>query len=862
MSESPTSPSEDETPRVEREWLRAVLRLLPVGVFIADAHGRLMETNATAETIWGASRPLLESPEDYGAYEGYWAGTRRRLEASDWAMAYALRTGQPLHNQEVDIVAFDGARRTILNSATPLHAPDGTLAGAVAVNVDITERKAIERASAWLSEVSGVLAESLDWERTLRAVARLATPGLCDACAVEVLEADGLLHRRALAASDASLLSLLEEALPATSTVDEGSPAARALQEGRPLLLERPDRAWRSARARSPGRSRALEALGPRSALILPLTVGPRRLGLLRLLVYDLRSRSADSVRMLAEEFARRAALALENARLYREQQEALAALAGSRSLMESFIDSAPLGMAYLDRELRYVRVNPVLARLNGAPPEAHLGRTVREVLGPWADDSERQLRSVLETGEPVLDHILKMSASAGVDAGQYLVSYFPVREGWAVTGVGGVVADITEQKRVEENLRFLAEATTRMSDSLELRPTMENIASVLVGRVADYCLVDVLAEDGAHLVRMAAEAIDPDTRRSIQQTLRFSAPPDSESPIRRVLRLRRSELVADVNEAWLEQAIAAPEHRRVLQKLGSRSMMMVPLLARGQALGVITVVSQNPARRYTAKDLAFLEDLAWRAALAADNARLFERAEQAVAARDEFVAIATHELRTPLSALHLRLGALMRNLERGAPPDEKQLRRALEMSLRQTTRLEGLLTHLFDVSRISADRLELEREEVDLTRLVRNLVVRLEDALAQANTPAVVHAEAPVVASVDRLRVEQVVSNLLSNAMKYAPGQPIELTVAREGGDAFITVKDAGPGIAPDMQARIFERYQRASGEHVRGSLGLGLYISRQIARAHGGDLTVESTPGKGARFVLRLPLHPPPGE
>jgi signal transduction histidine kinase len=219
-------------------------------------------------------------------------------------------------------------------------------------------------------------------------------------------------------------------------------------------------------------------------------------------------------------------------------------------------------------------------------------------------------------------------------------------------------------------------------------------------------------------------------------------------------------------------------------------------------------------------------------------------------------VAIATHELRTPLSALSLQLVALQRAVDAGQPPTPERLKHSLVTAQRQTERLEQLVNHLLDVSRIATGRLELELEEMDLSELARWLVTRMEEKLAEAGVVVEFHVNGPLVMRVDRLRVEQVLMNLLSNAMKYAPGLPVELHVKREERWAVLSVKDHGPGISPEAQARIFERYERASGTHARDSLGLGLYVARQIARAHGGDLTVESTPGQGARFILRLPL------
>ncbi len=547
--------------------------------------------------------------------------------------------------------------------------------------------------------------------------------------------------------------------------------------------------------------------------------------------------------------------LRAELLRVRSEAAEALRARDASLALVHAMLDSAPVGMGYLDHQLRYLHINPVLAAMNGAPPEAHVGRTVREVLGGQADLVEGVLRHVLDSGTPVLDQHVSAPLPGGNEVRHLLTSYFPVKAGEQTLGVGGVVMDITSQKRVEETLRFLAEATTRLSGSLDLRTTLEGVARLLLERLADSCIVDVLAEDGERLERAVVVAREPETQRLLRETLPVPPPPDSGSPMRQVLRTGQAELVGEVSEAWLEAALPGPVPPERVERLRPHSLMLVPLAAHGRTLGVISVMSQSPARRYTARDLAFLEDLAWRAALAVENARLFQRAEQAVATRDEFVAIATHELRTPLSALHLQLAALRKALERGEPLVPERLHPALDTALRQTDRLEQLLTHLFDVARLSTGQLELEREPVDLTALVHGLVARFEEPLAQVHSTALVLAEQPVVARVDRLRVEQVLMNLLSNAMKYAPGQPLEVTVEPVEGEAVVAVRDFGPGIPAAQQARIFERFQRATDAHARSSLGLGLYISRQLARAHGGELTVRSTPGEGACFQLRLP-------
>jgi PAS domain S-box-containing protein len=837
---------EAEVLLAEREHLHTVLRLMPVGVSIVDAQGRLVEANPRAESLWSQR------------FEGYWPGSDRRLEAHEWALARTLRDGQPVVNEEVDVIGSDGTRHTLLNSTTALRDAQGNLLGAVAVHVDITTRRQAEHAEAFLIEATRLLVESLDWESTLRAVARLATRELAEACIIDVLGDDGELHRLAVAAREPERDALLRQAMRDPPKVGGTSAVARVFSEGRPLLVPDITPEHLDAHARGPEHRRLMEELAGRACMVVPVALGERRLGVINFILYTPGRCYSERELHYAEELARRAAFVVEHARLFRETQGALRTRDTSLALLEAFLAASPVGMGFFNRELRYVHVNPVLATLNGKPPEEHLGRHLREVL-PGTEEAahvERLLRQTLESGEPLLNEELVMPPSPGGPARPVHGTLFPVKAEGETLGVGVLVLDITEQKRVERNLRFLAEATTRLSSSLDLNTTLESTARVVAEHMADYCLVDVRSEDGQGLVRVAAVAREPGTQPQLEELLRLSPTTHPQAPLSKVLASGQAVLVPEVTEAMVDEASVDALHEEALKLLRPRSVMLVPLIARERSLGVLSVVSQDPMRRYGEHDLALLEDLAWRAALAMDNARLFQRAEQAVRTRDEFVAIATHELRTPLSALNLQLVALQRAVDAGQPPTPERLKYSLVTAQRQTERLEQLVNHLLDVSRISTGWLELEREEVDLSAMAHWLLTRMEEKLAEAGVVVELRTSGPLMARVDRLRLEQVVTNLLSNAMKYAPGLPVELSVEREERTAVLSVKDHGPGISPEAQARIFERYERASGRHSRHSLGLGLYVARQIARAHGGDLTVESTPGQGSRFILRLPL------
>ena len=233
-----------------------------------------------------------------------------------------------------------------------------------------------------------------------------------------------------------------------------------------------------------------------------------------------------------------------------------------------------------------------------------------------------------------------------------------------------------------------------------------------------------------------------------------------------------------------------------------------------------------------------------------------------AIGARDEFISIASHELKTPLTALKLRLSSAIRTQERPGPRDassEEKLGRALVASSMTTDRLVSLVEDLLDVSRLTAGRLVLRFERVPLDDLVRDVTGRLREQANETGSPIEVSIPGPVLGSWDRTRIEQVVTNLLTNAIKYGAGKPIALSAYAGDGWARLQVKDLGQGISRADQSRIFQPFERVATTTRVGGLGLGLYIGRQIAEAHGGTLTVESAPGHGATFTLDLPLEPP---
>lgn len=233
---------------------------------------------------------------------------------------------------------------------------------------------------------------------------------------------------------------------------------------------------------------------------------------------------------------------------------------------------------------------------------------------------------------------------------------------------------------------------------------------------------------------------------------------------------------------------------------------------------------------------------------------------EAAVKARDEFLSIASHELKTPLTSLMLQTQLLQRRQERGEVLPPESVKRVLDQTTRQTERLARLVNDMLDISRLAAGKLALETEMFDLAELASDVVAKLGPQLSEAQCEVSVQAPEPVVGTWDRYRLEQVLTNFLTNAARYAAGKPVEVSVRRLEHRAELRVRDNGRGIAQEDQERIFRKFERAVGGREVGGLGLGLFIVREIVEMHGGTVRVESGVGRGAAFTVALPLQPAP--
>jgi PAS domain S-box-containing protein len=415
------------------------------------------------------------------------------------------------------------------------------------------------------------------------------------------------------------------------------------------------------------------------------------------------------------------------------------------------------------------------------------------------------------------------------------------------------------EAESARRNLAFLAEASRLLANSLDETMALTGVAQLIIPYLADGCVIHGMDAEG-RFRRIAARHADPNkTAVLVDLEQHYPLEPQAPYSTRHVAQSREPAFHPQVTEECLVGAAPDPRQLTLVRELSIGSYMCLPLVARERTLGTLTLLRCNTGPVYTPADLALAQDLAQRMALALDNAQLYRITRQAVHIRDEFLSVASHELKTPITSLLLAVQAVQRTTRQGTLPAPDYLARRLGVVEDQGKRLAHLINDLLDISRIVEGRLQLEPQPMDLAGLARQVLEQLQEELAQAGCPVTLAADHPVRGTWDSSRMEQVLTNLLTNAMKYGRGHPIAIAVTTTGTNACLTVTDQGIGIPPEHLERIFGRFERAVAPGKYGGMGLGLYIVRQIVEAHGGQISVVSAPGQGATFTVTLPLAPP---
>ncbi|OYD99888.1 PAS domain S-box protein [Nostoc sp. 'Peltigera membranacea cyanobiont' 232] len=641
----------------------------------------------------------------------------------------------------------------------PLKDPDNSIHGITCAAVNITERKQAEERLRYIAQISSVLSTSLDYEETLEQIAKISVPKLADWCSVDILNEDGSIRRLPIAHTDpskAELAAKLQEYVP---DYKSASAITTVLQTRQSELISEVSDSLLVATSQNHEHLELLRQLGMKSVMIVPLIAHQQVLGTITFITAESNRRYDRTDLTLATDISHRAALAVENARLYRDIHQALIHYAESLSLLDALLEAAPVAVCFLDRELRYIRINQVFADINGLTIDEHLGHKFGEVLPAMAAELEPQLQHVLDTGEPLLN--VEISGDTREQPrryGYWLGNYYPVNNamGEETVGIGiiladvtlakqtevalreseerframfnqatvgitmvaldgrfiqvnpafceitgysheelmqmnfqeithpddlaadgenalrvlaeeisgyslekryirkdgsivwvnltssavwdtngqpkyalGIIEDISERKRVETTQQFLVEASTLLAASLDYEIALESVANLAVPTLADWCIVDVFQEDWSS--KQIAIAIADPTKLSILEEIRQRYRPQTRAKqLVRQLRLRISIFYPELSDSHLLQMSEDNEHLELLQSLGICSLMVIPVRSRGQLFGAISFFTAESGRYYQQTDLALAEDIARRAAIAIDNARLYQETQQA----------------------------------------------------------------------------------------------------------------------------------------------------------------------------------------------------------------------------------------
>lgn len=406
---------------------------------------------------------------------------------------------------------------------------------------------------------------------------------------------------------------------------------------------------------------------------------------------------------------------------------------------------------------------------------------------------------------------------------------------------------DVTKQKRIEREQRFLAELGPVLGSTLDYEETLSTIAQLAVRELADYCIVDIVEEHG-EVRRLKVASRDPAMAWACDVLTNVRVAPPTPHLLGTAIETKRPVLVAELRPEELELYSRGEEHLQALRAIGPRSAIAVPLLAREKALGAIALVSSSAARTYGQADVDLAMELAHRAAIAVENAQLYLAARRASQVRDDVLGIVAHDLRNPLGAILLQAQRLRR--------PEVDPRRPADAIDRAATRMNRLIRDLLDVTQMEAGRLTIEQERLPTAQILSEVFQGQRPLATSASVELRLDVEEALGdVWADRDRLLQVFGNLVDNALRHTkPGGCITVSARPGEGEVRFSVADTGSGIAPEHQPHLFDRFWQARRVSRRGT-GLGLPIVKGIVESHRGRVWVESTLGKGSTFFFTIP-------
>jgi PAS domain S-box-containing protein len=801
-------------------------------------------------TLWSAGAQLLLGYEHQEAVGHLFLDLVE--PPSEHRIADLLHTAEREGTTERELVLKrrDGSTLVSLMSASAIEDDAGDLIGFVTVAVDVSQRNRAEAQLQVQFDVARVLADanslSAGLQDALRTIGEtigwpIGTIWMPDRRA-DVLRCRDVWHAFG---TDSAEFDRASHDTPLGR--GEGLPG-RVWQLGAP--------AWIGSLAEDtlfPRKDAVLRA-GMQSAIAFPIESERKILGVVEFFFPEVREPDPDLTNILM-------ALGRQIGQFI-DRRRAIGALRESEDRFRSMADGAPVLLWVADTAGLMTYVNRGWLTFTGRTVEQEAGNGWAKGVHP--DDLARYLdtrATALATREPYeTEYRLRRHDGAY----RWLLDTGSPRfeQDGTFAGFIGSCVDIHDRKQAEQDQMFLSEATRILASSLDYHTTLTSVAQLAVPAVADWCVIHMVDEH--QIPQQEALAHVAPEKVAWAQALQSDYPIDMESPtgLPWVLRTAQPLILPVITDEQLQEVAIDARHLEVLRSVGFTSAMIVPIVARGRALGAISFVSAEQGRQYGDADLVLAQHLARRAAVAIDNARLYREAQDASHARDQFLAVAAHELRSPLTSMKGFAQLLLRRASR--TDSQEEWIRPLQTIDSQINRVTDLVNRLLDVSRIQEKRLQIQTARDDLLEII-NVAVNEAQMATEQHVITYVGSHEPMLADVDRTRIAQVLSNLLGNAIRYSPGgTPVTVDAQSNDEEIVVSVSDKGPGLPPDSRERLFDRYFRGDGalNSTAEGLGLGLYVAHGIVLAHGGRMWVQSEPGHGATFFFAIPRNQPAGE
>ncbi|MEO8334675.1 MAG: ATP-binding protein [bacterium] len=540
-------------------------------------------------------------------------------------------------------------------------------------------------------------------------------------------------------------------------------------------------------------------------------------------------------------------------------RREAEQRAANSEALLHAILNNTIDAIYVKDREGRYLAINNAGAASVGSTPQQVIGHTnfdyaseelsagirAKELAVMKSGVTTRDEEHVRENGE---DRVYLIARGAWYNADD------------VVGGTVGVATDITERRRRERDSTLLAEAGRALAESLDFRTTLHTVAQLVTPTLADWCSVAVLNAQGV-LESLAVTHIDPAKMRLAKEMAeRYPSSADAPSGPPNVVRSGKSELHPTITDDMLIVAARDQEHLDLLRQIGMRSVMIVPMMAHRRILGAITLICADSGRVFSESDLPVAEELARRSALAIENAELFQAAAAANRAKSEFLASMSHELRTPLNAIIGYVELLSEGISGPVTPAQQEQLLRVRAS---AGHLLGLIDEVLSFSRMEAGHERVSLQHVAVSGVLEEAASLVRPMAAAKKLPLIIMPPPPELrVHTDLLKLRQMIVNLLTNAVKFTDSGSVTLSATADADTIRFSVQDTGIGISANHLRSVFEPFWQVEQHASRrvGGTGLGLSVTRRLARLLGGDVHVESSPGQGSTFVITLPraLHP----